>query len=62
MPDRINRIPEKRPENDTPTVIDSNTNPEEAKHKHMEHMADKLAHKANERYRTDQENDKFSNI
>jgi hypothetical protein len=47
MATKINDVPYKRPETETPTVVNSNTDREEQKHKHMEKSADRLAHKAN---------------
>ena len=63
MTENMRSIPTKRPEKETPTVIDSTTNAEEQRHKKMERMADEAAHKAN---KTEQDYDSgansFSNI
>jgi hypothetical protein len=63
MTENMRNIPSKRPENETPIVIDSTTDAEEQRHKKMERMADRAAHKAN---KTQQEFDEgansFSNI
>lgn len=53
----------KKPENETPTIIDGTTDPAEQKHKKMERMADRAAHKANKtQQENDQDNNQFSNI
>jgi hypothetical protein len=63
MTDKIPRGPEKRPETETPTVINSSTDAEEQKHKKMERMADRAAHKANkDEQNFDQDHNTFSNI
>ena len=63
MTENIKAVPVKRPENDTPTVIDSSTDPQEQKHKKMERMADRAAQKANKTQQDfDEGNNKFSNI
>ncbi len=63
MADRINTVPAKRPETETPTVVNDNTNSSETSEKKMEKVADKAAHKA---AKTQQEFDEghttFSNI
>lgn len=62
MTTKINQVPAKRPETETPTVIENSTDPEAEKHKKMERMADRAAHKANKTEQNfDQEHDKFSN-
>lgn len=62
MTTKINRVPAKRPETETPTVLDGSTDPKEQEHKKMEHMADRAAHKANKtEQQFDQEHNKFSN-
>jgi hypothetical protein len=59
MTTKINQVPSKRPETETPTVIDSTTvNPEAEDHKKMERAADRAAHKAN---KTQQEYDQDHN-
>jgi hypothetical protein len=63
MTENMRAIKPKKPENDTPTIIDSTTNPDEQKHKKMERMADHAAHKANKtQQQNDEENNQFSNI
>lgn len=55
MANKINTVPAKRPETETPTVVDENTvNPESAEEKKVERIADRTAHKAN---KTEQEYD-----
>lgn len=62
MANKINDVPFKKPETETPTVVNSNTDLEEQKHKHMEKAADRLAHKANKEHQQyDQEHTEFSN-
>jgi hypothetical protein len=58
MTENIHNIPAKHPENEKPIIIDSTTDAEEQRHKKMERMADRAAHKAN---KTEQEFDKSSN-
>ncbi|HEX8924473.1 MAG TPA: hypothetical protein VF786_01705 [Terriglobales bacterium] len=62
MTTKINQVPAKRPETETPTVIDNTTDPQVQEHKKMERMADRAAHKANKtEQQYDAEHDQFSN-
>lgn len=58
MATKINQVPAKRPETETPTVISNSTDPEQEEHKKMERMADRAAHKAN---KTEQQYDEDHN-
>jgi hypothetical protein len=63
MTENIKAIPVKRPEKETPTVIDGTTDPQEQKHEKMERMADRAAHKANKtQQKYDEGSNQFSNI
>jgi hypothetical protein len=63
MTENIKAIPSKKPSNETPIVIDSTTDPQEQKHKKMERMADRAAHKANKTQQDfDEGANQFSNI
>jgi hypothetical protein len=63
MTENMKAIPVKKPGKETPTVIDSTTDPQEQKHKKMERMADRAAHKANKTQQDfDEGNNQFSNI
>lgn len=46
MANKINTVPAKRPETETPTVTKDTEDREAAERKKMEHMADRAAHKA----------------
>ncbi len=43
---RINSVPSKRPETETPTVVDDKNDLESAKEKKLQRSADRAAHKA----------------
>jgi len=58
MTETPRNVPGKHSENETPTIIDNTTNADEQRHKKMERMADRAAHKAN---KTEQEFDKGAN-
>ena len=61
MANKINDVPFKKVETETPTVINSDTDRDEQKHKHMEKSADRLAEKANKEHKQyDQDHTKFS--
>jgi hypothetical protein len=63
MTESIKAIPTKRPETETPTVIDETTDPQEQKHEKMERMADRAAHKANKTQQGFEDGkNKFTNI
>lgn len=63
MTENMRNIPSKRTETEPPTVIDSTTDAEEQRHKKMERMADRAAHKANKTHQeADESNNSFSNI
>lgn len=63
MTENMKAIPTKKPQEETPIVIDSTTDPEEQKHKKMERMADRAAHKANKTQQDfDEGSNQFSNI
>ncbi len=63
MTENIKAIPAKRPTKETPIVIDNTTDPQEQKHKTMERMADRAAHKANKTQQEfDEGQNQFSNI
>jgi hypothetical protein len=63
MADRINTVPVKKPETETPTVVNDESNPSETGEKKMEKIANKAAHKA---AKTEQQFDEghttFSNV
>ncbi len=61
MTTKINQVPAKRPETETPTVIDSTTNPEQEAHKKLERAADRAAHNANQTHQQyDDDRNNFS--
>lgn len=63
MTESMKNVPSKRPETETPIVIDNTTDAAEQKHKKMERMADRAAHKANKTEQEyDQNHNTFSNI
>lgn len=63
MTDYIKRVPEKHPETETPIVVDGSTDLEEQKHKKMERIADRAAHKANKtEQQYDQDHNQFGNV
>jgi hypothetical protein len=51
MANKINTVPALKPKTDEPTVVNGTDNPESAKHKKVEHDADRAAHKANETHK-----------
>jgi hypothetical protein len=63
MKENLRNIPSNRPESEMPTVVDNTTDPAEQRHKKMEKMADRAAHKANKTQQEfDEGADSFSNI
>jgi hypothetical protein len=63
MTENLKAITVKRPSKETPTVIDNTTDPQEQRHKKMERMADRAAHKANKTQQDfDEGANQFSNI
>lgn len=61
MTTKINQVPAKRVETETPTEVHSDANGESAEHKKMEHAADRAAHKANKtEQQFDQDHNTFS--
>ena len=58
---KINTVPEKKPETETPTIIDDHTNPAEAREKKLQRSADRAAHKgAKTEQEFDQDHNTFS--
>lgn len=63
MADKIQQVPPKRVETETPTDAHDGSSPVSPEHKKMERMADRLAHKANkDEQNFDQDRTTFSNI
>jgi hypothetical protein len=63
MPNKINNVPAKRPETETPTVVDQNGDPHPSAEEKMQKSADRLAHKAAKTQQNNEtDNNKFSNI
>jgi hypothetical protein len=63
MPNKINRVPPKRPETETPTVVDERGERHPSAEEKMERSADRLAHKAAKTQQNQEtDNNKFSNI
>lgn len=63
MADRINTVPAKRPETETPTVVENDSNPSQTDEKKMQQVADKAAHKgAKTEQQFDEGHNTFSNI
>ncbi len=61
MANKINTVPAKLPETETPTVVDSE-NPEHAADKKLDRVADRAAHKAAKtEQRYDEDHNVFSN-
>ena len=59
MTTKINQVPDKRIETETPTEVHENA--EESKHEKLEHVADRAAHKANKtEQQYDQDHKNFS--
>lgn len=63
MTDKIPNVPSKKPETDTPTVVDEHGNREPSPEKKMERAADRAAHKAAKTEQDyDDSHDKFTNV
>ena len=63
MADRINNVPAKKPETETPTVVDSNNSPSEAADKKIDRIANRAAEKASKTEKQfDEGHTTFSNI
>ena len=63
MPNIINRVPPKRPENEPATVVDEHGERHPSAEEKMQRSADKAAHKAAKTEQNyDKDKDKFSNI
>lgn len=64
MADKINTVPSKKPETETPTVVDSTGNPQtDAGEKKLDRIADRAANKAADTQKKfDQDHTTFSNI
>jgi hypothetical protein len=63
MPNKINSVPPKRPDTETPTVVDENGERHPSAEEKMQRSADRLAHKASRTQQNDEEgNNKFSNV
>ncbi len=63
MPNKINTVPVKRPETDTPTYVDEHGNREPSPEKKMERAADRAAHKASKtEQQYDETHGEFTNI
>jgi len=63
MPNQMNNVPPKRPETETPTVVDEQGERHPSPEEKMERAADRLAHKANKTQQNNEEgNNKFTNI
>ncbi len=61
MTTKINDVPFKKPDTETPIVADNSSNPEEQEHKKMERAADRVADKANQTHKQyDQDHNTFS--
>lgn len=62
MTTKINQVPAKRVETDTPIEVHDANDPKAAEHKNMERMADRAANKANKtEQQFDQDHNTFSN-
>ena len=62
MANKINTVPAKFPENETPTVVDNTENPERSSEKKLDRVADRAAHKAaKSEQRYDEDHATFSN-
>ena len=60
MANKIQDVPFKKPQTETP-IVENSGNVEEQKHKKMEKNADRMAHKANEEHQKyDQDHTTFS--
>ena len=63
MPNKINSVPPKRPETETPTTVDEHGERHPTEEEKVQRSADRLAHKAAKTQQNDEEgNNKFSNI
>ncbi|HEY3628646.1 MAG TPA: hypothetical protein VGL00_20325 [Terracidiphilus sp.] len=63
MPNKINNVPPKRPDTETPTVVDEHGERHPSAEEKMQRSADRLAHKASRTQQNDEEgNNKFSNV
>jgi hypothetical protein len=63
MPNKINSVPPKRPDTETPTVVDEHGERHPSAEEKMQRSADRLAHKASRTQQNDEEgNNKFSNV
>ena len=63
MADKIQQVPPKRVETETPTEVHDSSGSVSPEHKKMERMADRLAHKANkDEQNFDSDHTTFSNI
>ena len=63
MPNRINDVPVKRVETETPTVVDEHGERHPSAEEKMQRSADRLAHKAAKTQQTNETgNNEFSNI
>ena len=63
MTNKINNVPPKRPETETPTVVDENGERHPSAEEKMERSADRLAHNAAKTQQNDEaDKGKFSNI
>ena len=62
MSTKINQVPTKRPDTETPTVVDGDSSPDQIAHDKAEKGADRAAHKANQTHqRYDEDHTIFSN-
>lgn len=63
MPNIINRVPPKRPENEPPTVVDEQGEQHPSAEEKLQRSADKAAHKAAKTEQNyDKDKNQFSNI
>ena len=63
MPNKINSVPPKRPETETPTVVDEHGERHPSPEEKMQRSADRLAHKAARTQQNNEaDNNEFSNI
>jgi hypothetical protein len=63
MPNKINNVPAKRPETETPTVVDEHGEAHPSPEEKMQRSADRLAHKANKTQQNNEtDHNKFSGI
>jgi hypothetical protein len=63
MPNIINKVPEKRPENEKPTVVDAHGEQHPSAEERMQRAANRAAHKAaKDEQERDRDQNQFSGI